>query len=106
MTKVKIISGACGFVTDIEASGGDDEEITLKAVSGCSHVGKLFETLGESFDGYELCLHKPGSGPLYAYAAEFFPTHCGCPVIAGVVKAVEAECKLALPKDASIQFIE
>ena len=66
----------------------------------------MMETLGNEFDAYEICLARPGSGPLYAYASEHFPVHCGCPVIAGITKCAEAECRLALKKDAEIQFIE
>jgi len=66
---------------------------------------KMFDELGVVFDSYELCLDKPGNGPLYAFASANFPSHCGCPVIAGIVKATEAECKLALPRDVSICFV-
>ena len=104
MTKVKIDQGICGFVTDVEAIGSD-EEVKIKVDSGCGHVVNMFASLGDTFDGYELCFHKPGSGPLYEYASEHFPAHCGCLAIAGVIKAVEAECKLALPKGASIIFV-
>lgn len=104
MTKVKIIQGICGFVTNVEAVDAGDGEITLTVESGCDSVRKMFEVLGDTFDGYELCLDKPGRGPLYEYASENFPTHCGCLAIAGVIKAAEAECKLALPRDASIAF--
>jgi hypothetical protein len=104
MTKIKIEQGICGFVTKVEAVSDDGEEVTIKVESGCGHVMKMFETLGDTFDSYELCFHKPGGGSLYGYAAENFPTHCGCVAISGIIKAVEAECKLALPKDASITF--
>ena len=104
MTKVKINQGVCGFVTNVEAHSDDGGEVTVKGESGCEHVKKLFETLGDTFDSYELCFNTPGSGPLYEYASENLPAHCGCIAVAGITKAVEAECKLALPKDASITF--
>ena len=104
MTKVKIISGVCGFVTNVEAVSEDDQEVVVKIDSNCPHVTKMFSVLGDTFDAYEVCLTKPGTGPLYAYASENFPVHCGCVTIAGITKAMEAECKLALPKNASITF--
>ena len=104
MIKVKINQGVCGFVTHVEASSDDGMEVIVKVESSCEHVRKMFAALGDTFDSYELCLDKPGSGPLYEYAATNFPSHCGCLAISGVTKAVEAECKLALPKDASIVF--
>ena len=39
------------------------------------------------------------------YAAEHFPAHASCPVIAGITKCAEAECSLALKHDASIRFL-
>ena len=61
--------------------------------------------LGPAFDAYDLCLRKPGDGPLYEYAREHFPAHASCPVISGILKAVEGECGLALKKDVSIRFL-
>ena len=104
MTKVRIEQGICGFFTNVEAISEDGEDVMVKVESGCGHVTKMFEKLGDTFDSYELCLQKPGCGPLYEYASENFPTHCGCLAIPGIIKAAEAECKLALPKDASIKF--
>jgi len=105
VTIVKIDPGICGFVTRVEAASGDDGmEVHLKVASGCESVRKMFAELGGDFDSYELCLQKPGAGPLFGYASEKFPVHCACPIIAGVIKAAEVECKLALPKDASITF--
>jgi len=63
------------------------------------------ETLGDTFDAYEVCLVTPGTGPLYEYAREHFPVHAACPVIAGITKCMEAECRLALKSDASISFV-
>jgi hypothetical protein len=66
----------------------------------------MMESLGNTFDAYALCFSKPGTGELYEYAAENFPGHAGCPVIAGIAKCVEAECGLALPRDVAITFVE
>jgi len=104
MTKVKVNSGACGNITTIEATSDDGMDATIKIESGCAAVSNMLTELGDTFDAMELCFEKPGCGPLYEYASENFPSHCGCPVISGVIKAVEAECKLALPKDVSITF--
>ena len=52
------------------------------------------------------CVSVNRSGPLYDYAKEHLPGHCGCPAIAGIIKAAEVECNLALPKDAKITFVK
>ena len=106
MTKVLIEPGVCGLITTVTAVSEDQQEVTLKVVSGCESVRKMMEEAGDTFDAYELCLTKPGAGPLYEYASEHFPGHACCPVIAGIIKCAEAECSLALKRDVSIRFME
>ena len=104
MTKVRINPGVCGLITSVEAVSEDDMTVTLKVASGCKAVREMFEQLGYEFDSDELCLTKPGENQLYEYAKEKFPAHAACPVISGIVKAVEAECHLALPRNVEITF--
>ena len=104
MTKVTVDPGVCGLMTLVEAASEDQAEVLLKVRSGCPSVEKIMEELGEVFDAYELCLAKPGADPLHEYAAAHFPGHASCPVLAGIIKCAEVECRLALPKNASISF--
>lgn len=105
MTKVMIEPGICGFVTQVLADSEDQLEVKLKVKSGCKSIKEMMEELGDTFDAYELCIRKPGEGPLFDYAKEHFPVHVACPVINGIIKAAEAECRLALKKDVSIKFV-
>ena len=106
MKKVIIDPGVCGFVTSVVARNDEDEgTVKLKVASGCKSVQKMLEDLGDTFDSYELCLKKPGEGPLYDYARTHFPGHAACPVVAGILKCAEAESGLALPRDASFTFL-
>ncbi len=104
MKKVKIDPGVCGNITVVEATSPDGMSVDLLVTSDCGAVTKMFETLGTSFDPYDLCFKKPGEGKLYEYAKENFPSHACCPTISGIIKAMEAECSLALPKTISITF--
>ena len=104
MTKVMIDPGVCGFVTSAEAVSEDQEEVKITVKSGCESIRRMTEVLGDTFDAFDVCLVKPGQGPLYEYAAEHCPGHASCPIIAGITKCIEVECRLALPKDASIRF--
>lgn len=104
MTKVKIEPGICGLNTHVEAVSEDGMGVTVSVVSSCKAVQKMFEDLGNDFDAYEICLSKPGQNPLYNYASEHFPGHASCPTIAGIIKCIEVECKLALPKTVQITF--
>jgi hypothetical protein len=106
MTKVKIEPGICGFTTVVTADTNEDEDVTVKVASGCASVKKMMEDLGDTFDGIDLCLKKPGTGVFYDYAQEHFPVHAACPIINGILKCIEAESQLALKKDCSITFID
>ena len=106
MTKVKITPGVCGMVCVATAESADGETVTLRAQTDCPAVRAMLEERGEGLDAYELCLARPGTGPLYEYAQEHFPMHCACPTIAGLTKCAEAECRLALARDVSIEFID
>lgn len=104
MTKVFIDPGVCGLTARVQAESDDQMEVRVSVQSGCPSVNQMIEALGGVFDAYEVCLAKPGADPLHEYAAQHFPGHAGCPVIAGIIKCMEAECRLALPRDAAIRF--
>ena len=108
MTKVKVEPGPCGFKTIVtaEASEDDPTKIKVKVACGCEAVQNMMKELGDTLDAYEVCLQKPGRGPLFDYAAEHFPVHVVCPVITGITKCVEAEAQLALKHNVTIEFVD
>lgn len=106
MTKVKVEPGPCNFATEITASMNEDDQVNVKVVSGCKSVMEMMGALGDEFDPYEVCLVKPGGGPLIAFASEHFPLHAACPVLNGITKCIEVEAGLALPHDVMIQFVD
>lgn len=106
MTKVKIEPGPCGFTTTVTAQINDDELIDVSVASGCKSIMDMMAAVGSEVDPYEVCLVKPGCGPLYEYASEHFPVHVACPVINGITKCVEAEAQLALKHNVTIEFID
>lgn len=106
MTAVEIKPGICGFTARVTAQANEDgDEVQLKVACGCKSVSDMMQELGDTFDAYELCLSQPGVNSMFQYAATHFPVHAACPVLAGIIKCAEAECKLALPADASIRFL-
>ncbi len=106
MKKVVINPGPCNFITTVTAESEDQMEVTVTVKSGCESIRNMMEELGNTYDAYEVCLTKPGCGLFYEYASEKFPGHASCPAINGIIKCIEAECMLALPKDATITFVE
>ena len=65
MTKVKINPGICGFITTVEAESEDGIEVKIKIKSGCPSVNNMLKDIGDELDAFEVCLAKPGQGPLY-----------------------------------------
>lgn len=108
MTKIKIDPGSCGFVAEVEATTEDGMEAKVTVQTGCSSIAAMIEELGDTYDAYEICLSKPGTAVFYEYAANQndFNGHNACPVISGIVKAIEVECKLAVKKDVSFTFTD
>ena len=105
MKKVRIDPGVCGFVTTVQAEFDPEEDtVTLQVETECQAVQQMMARVGDTFPAYALCLTQPGTGILYESAAQTFPVHAACPVLAGILKCAEAESGLALPRNASITF--
>ena len=84
----------------------DEDEVQLEVHTGCPSITSMMENLGDTFETFDVCLQKPGTGPFFDYAREHFPVHVSCPTINGIIKAMEVEGGLALPHDASIKFVQ
>lgn len=106
MSKLTYDPGICGFTGTVTVTTNDDDELEIYVETECPAVNGMFEALGHEFDPFELCMKKPGEGPLYEWARENFPGHSGCSAIPAILKAVEVEANMALSKDCSIVFIE
>ncbi len=105
MHKVEIQPGICGLVTQVTAETVSEDQIKVTIKSACEAVNKINEVLGEEFDAFEVCLVRPGEDPFTEYAQEHYPVHASCPTISGIIKCIEVEAGLALPKDVQIKFL-
>lgn len=106
MKKVMIRPGICGLNTKIEAVSEDGLEVKITVHSACKSIQEMTSIIGDTFDAYDVCLGKPGTGPFFEYAQDKLPGHASCPAIAGMIKCVEVECGLALAANASIEFLD
>jgi hypothetical protein len=104
MKTVKINPGVCGFTTDVKAATEDGQMVKLEIETQCAYIKKLAELLGAEVDGYTVCFGKFSSGPVFDAAREAC-RHAACPVPTGIIKCIEAECGLALPRDVEIRFV-
>jgi hypothetical protein len=102
MTKVKVQPGCCGFSVSIRADKGPGKAISLTMETDCEMVRKLAEEI-KMLDRF-----APLAGflinPVYQAAAKHLK-HAACPVPSAILKAIEVEAGLNLPKDATIVFL-
>ena len=102
MSKTVIQSGICGFTTEVIARA-NSRTCTLRITSDCKSIQKLAEALRQ-VDPFEEITYR-GEGPLTLRLAREHCPHPACPVPSGIIKAVEVEAGLALPKDATISVM-
>ena len=100
MASAKIDSGICGFCTTVRTTM-EGRAVRLEFDTTCGYVEKLAEQLVE-VDPYREISYR-GEGPKTLRLAAEHLAHPACPVPPGIIKAIEVEASLALPKDASIK---
>ena len=103
MTKVMVNSGICGFSTTITAERGPDKKVRITVESDCEMVQRKEKELPELDMRTAFTNHL--NNPVYKCAAQHLK-HVACPVPSGILKALEVELGLCLPKDAAIMFIK
>lgn len=100
MAKAEIESGICGFCTTVTTTS-EGRKVRVEFETDCGHVAKLAEALTE-VDPFREISYR-GEGPVTLRLAPEYLVHPACPVPSGIIKAIEVEAGLALPKDASIK---
>ena len=102
MTKVVVDSGICGMTTTIEVVSLPPHKVRVAIVSDCEMVSKMGERLKE-LDWPSLWRQRRNGYDIYQVALQC-ELHITCPVPVAILKAIEAEAGLALPKDVAIRF--
>ncbi len=101
MASAEIESGICGFCTTVTTTTEGGRKVRVEFETDCGYVEQLAEALTE-VDPYREISYR-GEGPITLKLAAEHLVHPACPVPAGIIKAIEVEAGLALPKDASIK---
>ncbi|WP_457551663.1 DUF6951 family protein [Desulfobacula sp.] len=108
MVNVEITGGICGFTTMVHAEDKTNYKASFQLESECPNWKKVNDILG----GKELNMltelfkdKKTGTlnSKVIDISLKSIP-HISCPVISGILKALEVSVGLALPKDAAITF--
>lgn len=102
MAKVVVNPGACGLKCTVEVKKEGNGRFRVALGSDCEMVRKLGEELGglEMMDAFKNVLDNP----VYRKGSACL-RHVSCPVPCAVLKALEVEAGLAVPKEVSIRFL-
>ncbi len=103
MTTVIVNSGACGYSVTIKAEKGKDGKIAISLTTDCEMVTKMLEDISivdrfAALTGFQ-------NNPVHRSAAKHLK-HAACPVPSAILKAIEVEAGLNVPKDAVIRFVK
>jgi hypothetical protein len=102
-TIVEVNDDNCGFKTLITVSKTSAEELSLSIQSGCENVNNTARNVGPKLKSVDVV--KPfGENMIHKKAAESMPGCVVCSVPCAVVKAAWVELRMALRKDARIEF--
>lgn len=103
MTKVIVESGICGFTTTVTVEKETKKTARITIRSECEHVREMQEDIAEldMMAAFTEFLRNP----VYRAASQHLK-HAACPVPSGILKALEAELGLSLPRDARIVFVK
>ena len=101
---ISVEPGICGFCCQVQAWQQNKHSASVKITgSECELIQKLAENIKE------VTLHdiftSHTRNPVFK-AAELAGCHLTCPVPVAVLKAAEVALELALPKNASISFVQ
>jgi hypothetical protein len=102
MSKATIHPGVCGFTTTVEVTKADKRRCTVKIESDCPHIKNLAAALTEVDPFKEISFR--GDGPSVLRLGAQYCSHPACTVPAGIIKAIEVEAGLALPRDVEIKL--
>ena len=103
VTKVIVNSGACGFTVTVRAEKGKDKKVQISLDTACEMVQKMLADIATVDQRVTLVGFR--DNPIYLSAAKHLK-HVACPVPSAILKAIETEAGLNVPKDARIEFIK
>lgn len=102
MTRVEVRAGACGFTALVEVAR-EDRGFRVSIRSECEMVRRLGARLPVSPAGRFAARFR--ENPVFE-VADGCVAHPSCPVLVGVLKAVEVEAGASLPAAVMIRFLD
>jgi hypothetical protein len=101
MTRVVVDAGICGFKAKFEVDKLSTRSVSIVLTSECEMIKRLAEKI-KALDWQDTLRSREDS----AFFRAVFQSikHIACPVPVAILKAIEAEVGLALPRDVTIHF--
>ncbi|MCL1803152.1 MAG: hypothetical protein FWG30_05835 [Eubacteriaceae bacterium] len=99
---VTIMPGPCKLITKVTATDDGDGGIAIEIDTQCNYYKEMSGEIN-TVDAYEEIFTSLGENSVTETCRKYCK-HATCLVPTGILKAIEAEAKLALPTDASIVF--
>lgn len=100
MARVTLDAGACGFNVVVKVSKAGEKRYHVELVSPCEMVQRLNEELRDRTFGREV-LSTIVDSEIYRLCSRHL-RHVSCPLPAAILKAIEVEAGLAVPRDAKM----
>ena len=103
--QVQINAGICGFITSVEAQSSDGQIVHIKIESPCETIRKLNDIIND-VDAYAE-IGKGFNGMIHQSVQKTIKGGCsGCIVPSGIYKTMQVAAQLALPAQATIEFLK
>lgn len=106
MTIVEVYAGDCGYSAVIEVTKVDDTHVRVMIRSECEQITAMNPALVNlqwKGKGHQV-FRRMIESAVYQSASEQI-RHTACPIPVAILKAIEAEVGLSLPKDVTITFV-
>ena len=102
MTQVTVDAGVCGFTAAIQVDKIDRHTVRVKIDSACEQITAMNPDMAElNWRRGVFC--KIAESRVYQSASQHIK-HAACPIPSAILKAIEVEVGIALPKDVIIHF--
>src|SRR3990172_6049364 len=102
MAKATLDAGACGFKVTVRVEKTGEKRFKVELVSPCEMIQKLGNELKEREFGREVFSTIMDS-EIYMLCSKHLK-HVSCPLPAAILKAIEIEAGLAVPRDVKMRI--
>ena len=102
MSSVNVKPGVCGFKCTINAVENDEGNMDIHVDTQWTQIKKMEEDL-QNIDGMQEIFGGFSKSKVYASAHKNCK-HLACPNPSAIVKAIEVQCNLALPRNVEMDI--